>query len=106
MHGAAFYTGKFFRRERISMNAFSYSTVTVIAAAIGIFLLIKIFLRPIKKIFKFLLHAAFGFILLFIVNYFGTSLGVYLEPNLVNCLVSGFIGIPGVLILLVFQYLL
>ena len=88
------------------MNLFSYSTLTIIAAAVGIFLLIKIFLQPIKRIFKFLLHAAFGFLLLYLVNHFGAPLGVYLEPTLVNCLVSGFIGIPGVLILLVFNYLL
>ena len=88
------------------MNIFSYSTLTLVAAGLGIFLLIKIFLRPIKKIFKFLLHAVFGFLLLFLVNYFGASIGVYLEPTLVNCLVSGFIGIPGVLILLAFHYLL
>ncbi len=88
------------------MNAFSYSTLTLIAAALGIFLLIKVFLKPIKKIFKFLLHAALGFVLLFLVNYFGASLGVHLEPSLVNCLVSGFIGIPGVLILLAIHYLL
>ena len=88
------------------MSIFSYSTLTLVAAGLGIFLLIKIFLRPIKKIFKFLLHAVFGFLLLFLVNYFGASIGVYLEPTLVNCLVSGFIGIPGVLILLAFHYLL
>ena len=88
------------------MNIFSYSTVTLIAAALGILLLIKIFLKPIKKIFKFLLHAVFGFLLLFLVNYLGEPLGVHLDPTLVNCLISGFIGIPGVLILLVFQYLL
>ena len=88
------------------MNVFSYSTLTLIAAGLGILLLLRIFTRPIKRIFKFILHAVFGFLLLFLVNYFGASIGVYLEPTLVNCLVSGFIGIPGVLILLAFRYLL
>ena len=88
------------------MNLFSYSTLTVVAAAIGILLLLRIFTRPIKKIFKFLLHAVFGFVLLWIVNYFGAALGIVLELSLVNCLVAGFIGIPGVLILLAIHYLL
>ena len=88
------------------MNVFSYSTVTLIAAALGILLLLKILFKPIKKIFKLLLHAALGFFLLFLVNALGGSLGVHLEPTLVNCLVAGFIGIPGVLFLLVFHYLL
>ena len=78
----------------------------LLAAALGIFLLIKIFFGPLKKIVKFLLHAVFGFLMLFLVNALGRSLGVYLEPTLVNCLVAGFIGIPGVLFLLVFHYLL
>lgn len=88
------------------MDIFSYSTLTIVAAAIGILLLLRIFTRPIKKIFKFLLHAVFGFVLLWIVNYFGAALGIGLEPTLVNCLVAGFIGIPGVLILLAIHYLL
>ena len=88
------------------MNLFSYGTLTVVAAAIGILLLLRIFTRPIKKIFKFILHAVFGFLLLWLVNYFGGSFGVHLEPTLVNCLVAGFIGIPGVLILLALYYLL
>lgn len=90
----------------LNLDVFSYSAGTLIVAAIGIFLLVKIFIKPIKKIFKFLLHAVLGFAMLFLVNTFGASLGVYLEPTLVNCLVSGFIGIPGVLLLLVVNYLL
>ena len=70
------------------MNVFSYSTVTLIAAALGILLLLKILFKPIKKIFKFLLHAALGFFLLFLVNALGGSLGVPLEPTLVNCLAA------------------
>ncbi len=88
------------------MNVFSYSTLTIVAAVIGVLLLFKIFTKPIKRIFKFLLHAVFGFLLLWLVNYFGASLGVTLELSLVNCLVAGFIGIPGVLILLAIHYLL
>ena len=67
---------------------------------------VVIFTRPIKKIVKFVLNAVFGFVLLFLVNYFGRAIGVSLEMTLVNCLVAGFIGIPGVLILLALKYLL
>ena len=88
------------------MNLFPYSPLTIAAAVIGILLLLRIFTRPIKKIFKFILHAVFGFLLLWLVNTFGGAIGVHLEPTLVNCLISGFIGIPGVLILLALHYLL
>lgn len=86
------------------MNVFSYSGLVTVAVVIGVLLLIRIFLKPIKKIFKFLLHAVFGFVLLFIVNYFGAGLGVYLEPDLLNCLITGFLGIPGIVILLLYHY--
>ena len=78
----------------------------IVGCAIALYVLVKILTAPIKWIFKLLLNAVTGFLLLFLVNYFGASLGVYLEPTLVNCLVSGFIGIPGVLILLAIHYLL
>ena len=88
------------------MDVFSYSGLLTAASVIGIILLIRIFLKPIKKIFKFLLHAAFGFILLILVNSFGGALGVYLEPDLLNCLITGFLGIPGIILLLIYHYVL
>ncbi|MBR3294302.1 MAG: pro-sigmaK processing inhibitor BofA family protein [Oscillospiraceae bacterium] len=88
------------------LSMFSYSSLVTVAVIVGVFLLVKLFLKPIKKIFKFLLHAAFGFILLFLVNYFGAGLGVQLEPNLLNCLITGFLGIPGIVLLLVYHYVL
>ena len=88
------------------MNIFSPDTLPVAAVVAGVVLLIVIFTRPTKKIVKFVLNAVFGFVLLFLVNYFGRAIGVSLEMTLVNCLVAGFIGIPGVLILLALKYLL
>ena len=88
------------------MNFFSPDTLPMAAVAAGIVLLIVIFTRPIKKIVKFILNAVFGFVLLFLVNYFGRAIGVSLDTTLVNCLVAGFIGIPGVVILLALKYLL
>ena len=88
------------------LSAFSYGGLVTVAAVVGVLLLIKLFLKPIKKIFKFILHAAFGFILLFLVNYFGASRGVRLEPNLLNCLITGFLGIPGIVLLLIYHYVL
>ncbi len=68
--------------------------------------LIVLFFRPIKKIFKFFLHAALGFLVLYAVNTFGAGFGFYLPLNLLNCIIAGFLGIPGVLLLLAYHYLL
>ncbi|MCR5664818.1 MAG: pro-sigmaK processing inhibitor BofA family protein [Oscillospiraceae bacterium] len=73
---------------------------------IGIVVLIFVLLRPIRRIFKFLIHAAIGFIMLFVFNYFGAEFGMVLELDLLNCLVTGFLGIPGLLGLIVYHFLL
>jgi inhibitor of the pro-sigma K processing machinery len=67
-------------------------------------LLLVIFAKPVKKVVKLLIHAAFGFILLFALNYFIHYDAFHLEINLANCIVAGVGGIPGVLLLLGYQY--
>ena len=84
----------------------SFGTLTSVAVVVGIILLVLIFLKPLGKIVKFLLHAALGFVLLFFVNMIGQSVGVHLEPNLLHCLITGFLGIPGVVVLLIYYYVL
>jgi inhibitor of the pro-sigma K processing machinery len=82
-----------------------FSVVTV--SGIGIVLLallLVIFAKPVKKVVKLLIHAAFGFILLFALNYFIQYDAFHLEINLANCIVAGVGGIPGVLLLLGYQY--
>ena len=69
-------------------------------------LLIKLLKKPIKWIFKLLLHALFGYIFLFIFNFAGAWFGVSLELNWLNAIVSGVFGIPGVVVLLVLKYIL
>ena len=82
------------------------STIVVIVVAV-IFLgfFIKLLKTPIKLAFK-LLHAVGGFVMLFLVNFFGSYLGISLEMSWLNAIVSGVLGVPGVVILLLFKYIL
>ena len=82
------------------------STIVVIVVAV-IFLgfFIKLLKTPIKLAFK-LLHAVGGFVMLFLVNFFGSYLGISLEMSWLNAIVSGVLGVPGVVILLLFKYVL
>ena len=83
------------------------STIVVIVVAV-IFLsfFIKLLKTPIKLAFKLLLHAVGGFVMLFLVNFFGSYLGISLEMSWLNAIVSGVLGVPGVVILLLFKYIL
>ena len=79
----------------------------MIAAAVLLLLVfIRIIRLPLKWLFKAALHAAVGFVALFVLNFIGSWIDVELEINLFNALVTGIFGVPGVIILLVIKYVL
>ena len=73
---------------------------------VALYVLIKILAAPIKLIFKLLINTVLGFVLLWLINFFGGGLGIALELSLLNALVVGLLGIPGVLLLLAIHFLL
>ena len=80
-----------------------------LAIAGGIFLLwlvIKIFTKPMKLIFKLVLNTGIGFLALYLVNLFGGGLGISLGMNWVNALTVGVLGFPGLVLLLLLKYLI
>ena len=82
------------------------SGILLIAAlVVGAILILKILTKPIRWIFELLLNAAFGFVLLFLVNFFGDPVGIYIGVNFVNALVAGFLGVPGVILLVLLHFL-
>ena len=82
--------------------------IVVLLAILGgmAWLLLKLLKKPIKWVFKLLLHALFGFIYLFLFNFVGAWVGLSLEVNWLNAIVTGSLGLPGVVILLALKYLL
>lgn len=77
-------------------------TLAIIAAVGLLFWLLS---RPIKWIFKILINAAIGFVLLFVVNLLGAFVGISIAITWVTALIAGFFGIPGVIALILFQIL-
>jgi inhibitor of the pro-sigma K processing machinery len=71
-----------------------------------IFLFIKILLTPMKLIFKLLLNTGCGFICLFLLNLLSGITGIVFELNFITAAIVGFLGLPGIVLLLVVQYLL
>ena len=79
----------------------------MIAAGILLLILfIRIIRLPLQLLFKLILHAAVGFLALFVFNFLGSYIGVSLEINLFRAIVTGVLGVPGVILLLLFKYLL
>ena len=88
------------------MPSFDFLTVgAVIICVLWVVLLFKIIKTPLKWAFKLLINAASGFIALVILNFFGGLVGLSLTVNLINCLVAGILGLPGVVLLLILKYL-
>ena len=53
-------------------------------------------------IFKILLNTLLGFVVLFIINLIGTIFGFSIPINLISALVVGFLGLPGLILLILF----
>lgn len=80
--------------------------IMIAAAAVLLWLFFRIIRLPLKLLAKAALHAAVGFVALFVLNFIGSTVGVVLELNLFNALVTGILGVPGVLLLLIIKYIL
>ena len=76
------------------------------AAIVFIALLVKVLSAPIRWIFKMLLNAVLGFVVLFLFNFFGDYIGLSIPINTVSALVTGIFGVPGVIVLALLQFIL
>lgn len=80
------------------------SSLFILAAvAVGVILLLKILSAPIRLAFKLLINAGVGFLILFVVNFFGEFVGFTLGVNFLNALVAGVLGVPGVILLILIK---
>lgn len=85
----------------------SLSVIVMIAAIVlAVILVLRLLAKPIKFVFKLLINTALGFVLLWLINFFGDWVGISLELSLLNALIVGVLGIPGVLLLLAIRFLL
>ena len=78
----------------------------VAAAVVLIYLAVKLLSAPIRWIFKMALNAGLGFVVLFIFNFFSEFWGVSVPITLVTALITGFLGVPGVVFLVLLQFLI
>ncbi|MBU2703762.1 inhibitor of the pro-sigma K processing machinery [Sporomusaceae bacterium BoRhaA] len=78
----------------------------ILAYLFGIILILfvgKIFLMPLKLVFKLLYNGVVGGIMLYVINFIGIHFGFTIALNPVTALVAGFLGIPGIVLLILFK---
>lgn len=73
---------------------------------IAVIIIAKLLAWPFKLIFKLIINIIIGGLLLLIVNTFGASFGLHIPFNAITALVSGILGVPGVILLIILQYIL
>ena len=81
----------------------------ILAFAGGMLLLYiagKIFLVPLKMLLKLFFNALVGGIFLWVIDYFGSYIGLSIPINPITALIAGLLGVPGIILLIGLQYLI
>lgn len=81
----------------------------IIAFALGlllIYLVGRVMLFPLRFVFKLIINAIIGGLVLWVINYFGSYFGIHIPLNPITALTVGFLGIPGVVLLFVIQQII
>ena len=79
--------------------------IVLVLTIIALIIVTKILSWPLKKILKLLLNIAIGLVMILLVNVFGGKIGLSIPFNVVTAIVSGFLGVPGVICLIILHYI-
>lgn len=77
--------------------------LTYAGAIILIFIVGKLFVWPIKLVLKLLASSLIAGAAIVLINTAGTGLGIAIPLNVLNALTAGVLGIPGLVMLLIFR---
>jgi len=81
----------------------------IAAYAFGLLMLYavaKILVAPLRLILKLIYNGIIGGILLLGLNAIGSFFGLHIAINPLNALIAGFLGVPGILLLIFVKYFL
>ncbi len=84
----------------------SNSVIAYVAGILLIALICFVMTKPIKWLVKLLLNGLLGGIMLIVINAVGSSIGLAIPINPVSALVSGILGFPGVILLVLIGLIL
>lgn len=71
-----------------------------------LYILAQVIVKPIKLLWKLLLNSGIGLLLLMLTNYVGNYFDFSVPINLITVLITGFLGVPGILLIICFKLLL
>ena len=74
-----------------------------VACIIGLIIVGKVFIVPIKIIGKLIINSILGVVLLYIINLVGALWQFHIGINVITALVVGILGIPGAILLAILK---
>ena len=80
----------------------------ILAYACGLiilYIIARLLVVPIKIVWKLIINAVIGGITLLLVNFIGGFIGVHIGINFLTALIVGILGVPGVVLILIGQWL-
>lgn len=81
----------------------NYAFLVYIGCIVMILIIGKIFIFPLKKIFKLVINSAIGGLLIYIINIVGASFNFHIGLNWWTILCIGILGIPGVILVVLLK---
>lgn len=71
-----------------------------------VYLVGRILAKPFKLAFKIVVNSIFGLLLLWGYNFLGQQIGIVIPINPLTILLAGFLGIPGLILLIILNFIL
>ena len=85
----------------MSTQMFVYITAVILA-----FVLVVLFARPIRMLAKIIVNSAIGGLFIVIFNFVSQLFGFFIGVNALTAVTVGVLGVPGFLMLLMFQIIM
>lgn len=84
-----------------------FTMILPILIGVGIlFIVLKLLALPMKLIIKLVINGIVGGILIFVVNLIGANFGFMIDLNWITALIVGILGVPGVVIVAILQFII
>lgn len=79
------------------------SAVGYILGLLILFVVTKIFFKPIRFVVRLIANSILGALALWLINLLHPIIGIYIGINPITALVTGLLGLPGICLLLLLQ---
>ncbi|HOE57963.1 MAG TPA: pro-sigmaK processing inhibitor BofA family protein [Bacillota bacterium] len=83
-----------------------FSILAIFLAIGAVYVIGVLLVLPIKIIIRLVINGIIGAFALFAINIFGRFIGLTIGINPITALIAGFLGVPGIILLILLQYFL